>query len=207
MSAVNEKIIEFAKTNLNQKIDQGECWDLAFRALENAGAKTPTGSGASLYKWSSQKVSMSEAQVGDIIQYKNFKIKIETEDKAGNITWNVLTIGMPRHTAILKSKKSNGVVEVYEQNMDNKKSVKINSYHLEKTTYTDSAGTKIKVTIQGGKFIIYRPKENAKKTTSTDSKSSEMPTHVAIQFQQDHKTSRKNHYTKSLFLIKPKAYV
>jgi len=158
MSDLNQKVLRYCRNHLNKKVDRGECWDLAFEALKFAGANTPSGQGSSLYRWSAKKIPFSSAKPGDIIQFFEYKIDF-TEDDGGN--WEVLPggnfeYGRPRHTSILKAKKSRGQVEVYEQNMRNIKKVKINTQYLVPGTYTDSSLT-VTVKKLGGRVVFYRP--------------------------------------------------
>lgn len=171
MGITNHKVVNYARSQVGKRVFAeaegalGECWDLAFQALKEAGAKTPHDFGrVNTYKWSSRTISLSQAEPGDIIQYKNLKIEVvkvtvrtlpdgSTETLTETSTFE---IGLPRHTAIIKAIKPNGVVEVYEQNIGGVKHTAVNEYHLKPGTYEDGATT-ITVTKKKGSYKIYRP--------------------------------------------------
>jgi len=312
-AAAIQGVLNYAQRNKGKRVfadvkgARGECWDLAFMALKESGAKTPHDYGRNPYKWSDTKVSLNRAAPGDIIQYKNLRIeiyelkeekaekqkgflekikkakdylekaqkkikevssqiqnikekgeldlkklasditgfektsaakiakmmkevknlkekkdekaalqlmseitKLETkhakelankvkklkdfkakdvlkiaekikklhekqskeaqkakkiakkikEAKDKKVIKKTLTrwyeIGQPRHTAIIKAIKKDGIIEVYEQNMGGKKETHINEYYLKPGIYKKSADTKIEVVKKRGSFIIYR---------------------------------------------------
>lgn len=163
MSVTNQNIINYVKSQVGKRVFAelpnalGECWDLAFQALKEAKAKTPHDFGAgNMYKWSSKTVTLDQAQPGDIIQYQNLKMEVTTFLADGGFTINTFSIGLPRHTAIIKAVGANGKVEVYEQNMDGVKHTACNEYYLVPGTY-DSGTTKITVKKKGGSYTVYRP--------------------------------------------------
>lgn len=175
MSIINQKIIQFARIWNKKHVRvwakgnfkaAGECWDLAYQGLKKAGAMTPHDLDLGIYVWSSKIVSLEKAIPGDIIQYKEYKYeskRVNTSGKKEGYTYTeTVEIGLPNHTAILKAKKENGQVEVYEQNMGNKKTVHTNTYYLVAGEY-ESLNKKITVTVLGGKYTIYRPLKKVKK--------------------------------------------
>jgi hypothetical protein len=70
---LNQKIIDFVKANLNKKVGEGECWDLAAKALNKSGAK-----------WDNHYAFGKEVDIrqeciypGDIMQFEGVEIKYE----------------------------------------------------------------------------------------------------------------------------------
>ncbi len=122
------KIIEFCKSNMGKKVDRGECWDLAYGALNSAGGdwSTPFNFGDKIdYK----KESLKPA---DILQFTNVKFIFPNR-----------SMSFPKHTAIV-SKASGTKILVYHQNFNNKRFVDTLTIDLEN--------------IKNGKIDAYRPK-------------------------------------------------
>lgn len=168
MSILNQKVVDFARSKVGQRIFAeapnalGECWDLAFQALKESGAKTPHDFG-NVYVWSSNKVSIGQVRAGDIIQYRMLKIEVVSveaiSDSEGTTTitkTQTFEIGLPNHTAVVKACNANGVIEVFEQNMNGKKETAINTYYLVPGEYT-IGNSKVKVKKKSGTMTIYRP--------------------------------------------------
>jgi hypothetical protein len=125
---VNEKIITYCNNNLNKKIDRGECWDLANRALEYAGAKwSPPYVFGTPYNY--KKGTILE---GDLIQFE--KVVFKT-----NSSKNV----MPHHTAIVYKVHPNLVLELIHQNVNGSKKVQITTINFK--------------TLAKGKIQFFRP--------------------------------------------------
>ena len=122
------KILEFCKNNMGKKVDRGECWDLAYAALNNANAdwSNPFNFGDKIdYKKDGLKPA-------DILQFKNVKFVF----KNGSASF-------PKHTAIIY--KSNGnQVTLFHQNFNNKRYVDTLTISLDN--------------IKNGKIDVYRPK-------------------------------------------------
>ncbi len=108
----NESIVTYAKTNLNQKIDRGECWDLIAFALNDAKAN-----------WNAPfefgKVIKSDYLPGDIIRFEN--VKFESEN--GYMTF-------PEHYAILYEVKDKNKIVIAHQNHNNKRVVQLLDLNL-----------------------------------------------------------------------------
>lgn len=172
MSVLNKKVLDFAKRKIGSRVfaviessdgkqrekGLGECWDLAFEALRNAGAKTPHDFGKT-YKWSNTIVSLNNAKPGDIIQYDAVSIKVtvveDQGDQGSSSKWQTNEIGTPEHTAIIKEIGANGYVTVVEQNMNNRKTTRVNSYYLKNTSFT--TGNTTTTVVLRGQFSIFRP--------------------------------------------------
>ncbi len=130
---MNKQIIEYVNSVMGKKVDRGECWDLANKALIKVKAD-----------WEGKLVygkllnpKKDSIYPGDIIQYKDVVVKY-TE---GNTKY---TETMKQHTSIVYKVISKGVYEVAEQNTGygGKKVTigKLNINHIVK-----------------GKVMIYRP--------------------------------------------------
>jgi hypothetical protein len=142
---INQQVVLYARNHLNRRVRRGECYDLAHRALLAANASSAPDYGritaTADYVWG-LRVMLASAQAGDIIQFRNYRVDIDNETGVG-----FQTRGSPNHTAIIASVGANGVIEVFEQNVYNVKTVKRNTLYFQN-------GNGIRVT---GQFIIYRP--------------------------------------------------
>ncbi|RPH32810.1 MAG: hypothetical protein EHM93_07735 [Bacteroidales bacterium] len=131
--ALNREVIEFVKTTIGKKVDRGECWDLANKALTLIKADWDL-----QYKYGKLVNHKKETVYpGDIIQFEGVKVKY----KKGNTTY---TESMEHHTAIVYRVIDKGVFELAHQN-------------------TGFSGRKVGLstldisTIIKGKMSIYRP--------------------------------------------------
>jgi myosin tail region-interacting protein MTI1 len=115
-AADGAKIVSWLEAKKNQTIDTGECWDAAERGIQSVGASRP---GSQLYVWG-RVVLPSNLQLGDILQFTNFKMRITQDDGS----WAESGFGLPRHTAIVSYLNTDGSVDVLHQNYDNVRSVK-----------------------------------------------------------------------------------
>lgn len=102
---INKQIVEYVKTTIGHKVDRGECWDLANKALEKVGAD-----------WNHEYVygqlvdpKKDIIYPGYIIQFEGVKVKY----KNGNVTY---TENMEHHTAIVYKVLSRGLYELAHQN-------------------------------------------------------------------------------------------
>ena len=127
-SLINKKVVSFCEKNIDKKVGNGECWDLAKESLNFAGATwTPP------YEFGKIILPTNAVLPGDIIQFE--KVKIVYPDKS----WKEL----PHHTAIVYKVISRGKYIIAEQNSNNKKFVVLTEIDL---NY-----------LKKGKFTIYRP--------------------------------------------------
>jgi hypothetical protein len=103
----NEKIVNFATSNMGKKIDRGECWDLVAFALNEAKAewKAPFDFG---------KVVKSNYKAGDIIRFENVKF-----ENANGYT------NFPEHYAIVYEVKDNDHIVIAHQNHNNERVVQL----------------------------------------------------------------------------------
>jgi len=129
---LNTQIIELAKAKIGKKVDRGECWDLAKYVLDKTECAWD-----GMYKFGEELAPGECVMPGDIIQFKNIKIKY----KKGNTTYTEL---MTHHTALIYEVKSENEFVLIHQN----------------TGYTGRkvgiSGLKINTIIKG-KYTIYRP--------------------------------------------------
>ncbi len=104
---LNKKIIEYVESVIGKKVDRGECWDLAYQALNRFNAQWD---GKFQY---GKLINPKRESVlpGDIIQFKNVKIRYQT----GNTTY---TESMNQHTAIVYKVKRNNVFTIAHQNTE-----------------------------------------------------------------------------------------
>lgn len=133
---LNAKVIEFINRNIGKQIDEGECWDVANRALQYANAKHED-----TYKFGRVLRKDEEVYPGDIIQFENVRIKVDLEMEDG-----YMIIDIPHHTAIVYEVIEKLNFRVADQNNGiSDKIISINQMNLNN--------------LEKGKFIIYRPEK------------------------------------------------
>lgn len=136
LPVLNQRVVEFVHAHMGERVDRGECWDLAAFALNEAGAKW---NGKLQY---GRLLDPKKEQVlpGDIIQLEGVEFKWWEGDAT-----NVIT--MPHHTAIVYEVKSSGNYLVAHQNMQGiGRKVGLGTIVLEHRSK--------------GKIMIYRPQED-----------------------------------------------
>lgn len=104
---LNQRIIEYVQSVIGKKVDRGECWDLAYQALNRINAEWD---GRFQY---GKLINPKREPVlpGDIIQFKNVKIRY----RIGNTTY---TESMDQHTAIVYKVESEKVFTIAHQNTE-----------------------------------------------------------------------------------------
>ena len=123
---LNQQVLVWASGQVGKSVGAGECWDLADRALKQAGAGSsadfgPTGDDAD-YVWGTEVNDLKDAQPGDILQYRDYLMTTKTtvdvtfDDQSGYESWSEATDGRPHHTAIIATMPGNGALTVLEQN-------------------------------------------------------------------------------------------
>ncbi|MFC2111178.1 hypothetical protein ACFLQ5_01860 [Bacteroidota bacterium] len=129
----NKIIIDYVNSVIGKKVDRGECWDLAYQALTKAGAQWD---GAYNYG----KLVDPEKEIihpGDIIQFKNVKVKYK-------VNRAIYTETMKHHTAIVYQVIGKGVYKIAHQNTSEfKKKVGISDFTIDN--------------VVAGKLKFYRP--------------------------------------------------
>lgn len=139
MPPLNAKIIQYVNKNIGKKVDRGECWDLAFRALEFANAKHEN-----TYDFGRKLNKNEEVYAGDIIQFENVKIKMFLQNNVEVKEYIIHDI--PHHTAIIYEVLDSLQFKIADQN-------------------NGISGKKVAITalnlnlIEKGNFTIYRPEK------------------------------------------------
>jgi hypothetical protein len=68
---LNRKVIEYVESVIGEQVDRGECWDLAFQALNRIDARWD-----GKYKYG-KEINPRKGEIfpGDIIQFKDVKVR------------------------------------------------------------------------------------------------------------------------------------
>ncbi|WP_422361094.1 hypothetical protein [Reichenbachiella sp.] len=135
---LNAKIITYVDSVMGTKVDRGECWDLAAKALAYSGAYFDRSSMKTVTIYG-RKLNLKKEDIlpGDLIQFENVQMKW-TE---GNTTY---TSAMGQHTAIVYKVNGPGDFDMAHQNTsDWGKKVGVSNFNLNHVTK--------------GKVMIYRP--------------------------------------------------
>jgi hypothetical protein len=103
---LNERVVEFARSRMGQRVGDGQCSTLVAEALRNAGAR-PTGRGRS---WGKELPSLRDAHPGDILQFEDAVFLRRRVRPDGALV--TLTYKYPHHTAIIAGirKRGSGVL-------------------------------------------------------------------------------------------------
>ncbi len=130
---LNKQIIKYVKSVKGEKVDRGECWDLANQALKLVNADWDK-----RYVYGNRIYPLTEQVFpGDLIQFEDLTIRY-TE---GNTTYTEI---MKHHTAIVYKVLEDGIYEIAHQN-------------------TEFSGRKVGISelnlnyIIEGKYYFYRP--------------------------------------------------
>lgn len=173
-SSVNQRIVQFATSNMGQTVGRGECFDLADAALRNANALSAADYGELTpdadYQWG-LRVMQHSAQPGDIVQFRNYSFSYVTQYTVHNSRGQLIEEGeeieeqfRPHHTAIISSTGTGGIVTVFEQNANSVRSVQRNELYfstrsLPPRTSRNGGNTETRrttITVRGT-IHIYRP--------------------------------------------------
>lgn len=158
MPDLNQAVLHYAQSKIDDRVERGECWDLAEKALKSAGGSRPDPS--KLYVWSNTVVSIQNNRPGDIVQFKTFRSDINKEYDDGSTWTGYDTMGGPHHTAIVKENHGNGKITIIEQNRPVGSATTENTVFLKTTQFRDrenGQGVKIKIETTG-RVRFYRPK-------------------------------------------------
>lgn len=122
-TTLNQKVVAWARGKLKQQVGTGQCWDLADRALKHAGAKSSdTTERDADYVWGTP-VALKDAIPGDILQFRDFTIVVQTEidvtftDGGGLVRDAQDKQVRPHHTAIVDAVLGDGVFVILEQHV------------------------------------------------------------------------------------------
>jgi hypothetical protein len=152
---IGEQVVNYARGKLGERVGRGECFDLADRALRNAGAKSAADFGSVAddadYVWGTA-VSLSDVRPGDIIQFRDYRYDRTVETSTREDT-DFQT--RPHHTAIVERVDGGGALTVLEQNAPEGDPGKRTQLFFSDVS-TSSGGKKTTVKVQGT-FRFYRP--------------------------------------------------
>jgi cell wall-associated NlpC family hydrolase len=112
---INRKVVQFARAYIGQQVGNGECWTLADRALQAAGAHRPGTRGYPTYVFGKQ-ISRPALQPGDIIQFEGVRFK----HYRPNGSWS--SNEFPHHTAVVAGVRGTRITLLH-QNVSGKRTV------------------------------------------------------------------------------------
>ena len=150
-NSMNDAIVIWASGHVGKTVDNGECWDLANRALLQAHAKTsndlgPMGKDAD-YVWG-DAIPLKDVQAGDILQMRDFAVKVSTTTTTSFADGTTMTSNdwseedRPHHTAIVERSFGNGKVSILEQNFQNVRRVVRHDLFVSAPVRTTSTSTR-----------------------------------------------------------------
>ena len=120
VSPLNARVLKEAYKKYGRKVDRGECWDVANRAFQKAGAKAPD-----RYVWSNNEVTLKECSAGDVLQFSWAKFKKDGWWKnAGSAA------SKGAHTSVVFNNKGHLVLSVLEQNVGGIRKTMFNTYNF-----------------------------------------------------------------------------
>ncbi len=143
LTPIPDLVLQFATTHLGTVVGRGECWDLPYQALLAAHAHTPRDLGRGLYVWGEPVASLADAEPGDIIQFRNVRIR-RTWTSEGGEEWEEIDLGS-RHSAVIESIDGEGFVTLLHANYNRDRHVRRIRLNL--------SGENIAV---HGQYFIYR---------------------------------------------------
>ena len=91
---LNDKVVEFARSNLGRKVGDGECTALASEALRAAGASDRP-------PWGDLLMNLADARPGDILLFENVVFLQRKVRDDGAVVRQ--TLKSPRHAAIVSA--------------------------------------------------------------------------------------------------------
>lgn len=169
MSALSKEVYQYVSNNLGKNVGSGECFDLADLALKSINAKRAKDygkiTGNADYVWG-EIIDFRKAVPGDIIQFRNYKMKIVIKEEGWTPYKKRNTYGRSHHTAVVSRNKGNGAILVLEQNFgDTLEERKVRERERERELYfgspspTQKGEEKTIITVSGvAKF--YRPQKS-----------------------------------------------
>jgi hypothetical protein len=136
---LNAKIVEYIEKVRGTRVDRGECWDLAFRALEYSGAYFDRSSKRTINIYGRLlDPEKEEVLPGDLIQFENVKLEWMMDK------YTTYRAEMKHHTAIVYSVNGPGDYQIAHQNTQEwGKRVDINQFKMDR--------------VVKGDIMIYRP--------------------------------------------------
>src|SRR5262245_57969309 len=113
---LNQKVLEFARDRIGEKVADGQCLSLAVEALRYAGANRYPFDPREDYVWGRPVASFREAMPGDILQFRNAVFHGKRRISKGRLVW--WHQEYPHHTAIVREVSERGrVVAILHQNV------------------------------------------------------------------------------------------
>ena len=112
---LNEKVVEFARSKLGQKVGDGQCSTLAAEALRYAGGRRRRGDGGT---WGDELTSLLDVKPGDIVQFENVEFSHAYVREDGAVITQKMSFG--HHTAVVSRVRKRGtkpIVVVLHQNV------------------------------------------------------------------------------------------
>jgi hypothetical protein len=174
---INQKVVNWARAQSGKQVGKGECWDLADRALRQAGVQSSADLGPmdddADYVWGDEISDLKDVHPGDILQFRDFAVTttVETEtryaDGSSETSTTEETFTRPHHTAVVSEVKSGGLLKVLEQNVAPAgKKVQLHNLNTKdvapasKETQKQKAKVIVTTTIAvSGTIWAYRPKK------------------------------------------------
>jgi hypothetical protein len=121
-ASLNQRVLNFARSKMGQQVGNGECWTLAYQALDAAGAKRPGQDGLQLYQFG-KVVNLRAVVPGDVLQFENVNFKHTNP----NGSWS--SSSYPHHTAIV-SAVSGARITLLNQNVGGNRTVQVSTIDL-----------------------------------------------------------------------------
>jgi hypothetical protein len=131
-SAVSNKVLEYIRLSIGQKVGAGECADLAVLALHHAGGQIPGN-----YIWGKEIPKPFEnAKPGDILQFRGVLLVNRTDTSITRET-------MRHHTAVIIEVIYPGLFRIAHQNVSGVRKVVVTTLDLKD--------------LKRGRVVCYRP--------------------------------------------------
>jgi hypothetical protein len=111
---INDKVVEFARSKVGQRVGRGECTDLAREALRYSGARVFRGRPGTC---GDELKSVRDARPGDILQFEGAVFVRQRLEDDG--TRDIQMFSYPHHTAIVARVRKRGskpVLVILHQN-------------------------------------------------------------------------------------------
>lgn len=155
--SLGQQVHSWARSRVGQRVGTGECFDLADRALRDAGARTAEDYGAVTpdadYQWG-DSIALAQVQAGDVLQFRNSSVTVRvvvtrvrtfrdgSTEESEEETYQ--TYERPHHTAIVSGRSGSGRLQVLEQNVPSpgatapERVVRQHELHTASSTTTES---------------------------------------------------------------------
>jgi hypothetical protein len=147
---LNQKVLEFARDRIGEKVGDGQCLSLAAEALRSAGAKRYPFDPSGDFVWGRPVASFPQAMPGDILQFRNAVFQGKRWiSKRRWVSWHH---EYPHHTAIVSEVREGGqVVTILHQNVGPPEAADATKQVVQEATIRPQSLQ------DGGAVAIYRP--------------------------------------------------